>query len=166
MRCSGQGKGQGPHGVPPTQECLRMAASAHKAGPGCSQLGSRFLWETCEFGSVRIRPLHAYARLGSGSRRRTTLQQPGGTEKTDAPVQLRNRRDCAMRGLGYDARIERSVTSSQLTGPPPCFLTFVRRVHSETFEEGLDTPRFFASEWIICGQIDCVLLALSAGLGA
>ena len=31
----------------------------------------------------------------------------------------------------------------------PCFLTFVRRVHSQTFEGGLDAPRFLVSEWFI-----------------
>ena len=34
--------------------------------------------------------------------------------KTDAPVQLRNRGESAMRGLGYDAHIERGVASSMM----------------------------------------------------
>ena len=35
--------------------------------------------------------------------------------QTDVPVQLRNRCESAMRGLGYGSRIERSVTSFRLT---------------------------------------------------
>ena len=68
-----------------------------------------------------------------------------------------------MRGLGHDVRIERGVTSSRLTGLAPCFLTFVRRGHSETFEGGLGAPRFFTSEWVICIRIDRVMLARDAG---
>ena len=45
----------------------------------------------------------------------------------------------------------------------PHFLTFVRRVHSETFEGGLDAPHFFASEWVICIRIDRVISARDAG---
>ena len=88
------------------------------------------------------------------------------TDKTDVLVQRRNRCESAMRGLEYDAHIERSVirhTSSQLTGLP-CFLTFVRRVHSNTYEEGFDASRCFASEWGICVPIDRVMVALDAGV--
>ena len=40
---------------------------------------------------------------------------------------------------------------------PPCFLTFVRPVHSNTFGGGLGAPRFFASEWLTCIQLDRVM---------
>ena len=83
--------------------------------------------------------------------------------KTDVPVQLRNRCESAMRGLGCGAHIERSVASSRLTRFAPCFLTFVRRVHSQTFEGGIDAPRFLVSEWFIGIRIDRVMSARDAG---
>ena len=57
------------------------------------------------------------------SRSLTALQGPGQTGKTDAPVQLRNRCESAMRGIGYGSRIGRRVASRSSrrmrTGLPP-----------------------------------------------
>ena len=41
-------------------------------------------------------------------------------------------------------RAERCLFSSHIFAP--CFSTFVRRVHSQTFEGGIDAPHFLASE--------------------
>ena len=66
-------------------------------------------------------------------------------------------------------RIERGVVTSRLRVtylPPvhaPVCLTFVRRVHSETFEGGIGAPRFFASGWVVCIRIDRVMSARDAG---
>ena len=46
---------------------------------------------------------------------------------------------------------------------PPCFLTLVRQVHSQTFEEGISTPRFLASERIVCIRIDRITPVRDAG---
>ena len=45
----------------------------------------------------------------------------------------------------------------------PYFLTFVRRVNSQTFEGGIGTPRFLAREWIIGNRIDRVMSECNAG---
>ena len=58
-------------------------------------------------------------------------------------------------------RAERCIFSSRI--PPPCFLTVVRRVHSQAFEGGIGTPRFLASEWVVGSIIDCTMLARDAG---
>ena len=44
-----------------------------------------------------------------------------------------------------------------------CFLIFVRRVHSQTFEGGIDAPRFLTREWVIGSRIDRVMPARDAG---
>ena len=49
-------------------------------------------------------------------------------------------------------RVERCLFSSHIFAP--CFLTFVRRVHSQTFEGGIGAPRFLASEWVTGSLID------------
>ena len=63
---------------------------------------------------------------------------------TVIPVQLRNRRESAMRGIGYGrpvCRVGRRLFSTRIV--PSCFLTFVRRVHSQTsgHEGGTNAPR-------------------------
>ena len=45
----------------------------------------------------------------------------------------------------------------------PCSLAFVRRVHSQTFEGGIDAPRFLVSKWVIGTQFDRVMSARDAG---
>ena len=45
----------------------------------------------------------------------------------------------------------------------PCFLAFVRRVNSQTFEGGIDAPRFLVREWVIGNQFDRVMSARDAG---
>ena len=47
----------------------------------------------------------------------------------------------------------------------PCFLTFVRRdrVHSQTFEGGIDTPRFLVSEEVVGNRCDRVMSARGSG---
>ena len=63
------------------------------------------------------------------------------------------------------ARISRGVLplfdSHMHSFPRPCFriLTFVRRVHSHTFEGGIGAPHFLASEQVGCIRIDRVMLA-------
>ena len=44
---------------------------------------------------------------------------PVGDFKTDVPVQVRNRRESDVKGLGYGLRIERRVATSRLTYLPP-----------------------------------------------
>ena len=44
----------------------------------------------------------------------TAVQGPEGFDNAGALVQLRDRRESAMRGLGYGPRIERRVVSSRL----------------------------------------------------
>ena len=58
-------------------------------------------------------------------------------------------------------REERCLFSTHIVAP--CFLTFVRRVHSQTFEGGIDAPRFLVSEWVIGNQFDRVMSARDAG---
>ena len=50
----------------------------------------------------------------------------------------------------------------------PCFriLAFVPSVHSQTFEGGLDAPRFLASGQLMGIRVDRVMSACGAGLGA
>ena len=83
------------------------------------------------------------------------VQGPGEFDKTNVPVQLRNRCESAMRGLWYSSQIEGGVA--------PCFLIFVRRVHSQTFEGGLGAPRFLASGWFIGIRVDHVRSASHPG---
>ena len=58
-------------------------------------------------------------------------------------------------------RAERCLFSPHIFAP--CFSTFVRRVHSQTFEGGIDAPRFLASEWFRGIRIDRVMSARDAG---
>ena len=58
-------------------------------------------------------------------------------------------------------REERYLFSTHIV--TPYFLTFVRRVHSQTFEGGIDAPRFLVNEWVIGNRIDRVMLARDAG---
>ena len=62
-------------------------------------------------------------------------------------------------------REERYLFSTHIVAP--CFLTFVRRVHSQTFEGDIDAPRFLASEWVnvnvIGNQLDRVMSVRDAG---
>ena len=60
-----------------------------------------------------------------------------------------------------DYRQDRCLFSTHIVAP--CFLTFVRRVHSQTFEGGIDAPRFLVSEWVIGNQFDRVMSARDAG---
>ena len=93
----------------------------------------------------------------------------GGGIQTGAPVQLqkswRKRHEGPWVWPLYRAGMGRgvNVVSSRLAYPPPCFLTFVRRVHSRTFEAGIGAPRFLAGsgEWCIgtCIRIDRVMSA-------
>ena len=48
---------------------------------------------------------------------------------------------------------------------PPCFLTFVRRVHFQTFEGGIGAPRFLASERprVVGNRIDRAMSERDAG---
>ena len=56
---------------------------------------------------------------GSGWCPGTTPQVPGRTGKTNVAVQRRNRREIAMRALGYDAHIGRGAKFPGCTGVPP-----------------------------------------------
>ena len=91
-----------------------------------------------------------------------------GKRQTEVRVQLRNRCKSDMRGLGpwvwLAYREDRCNFSSHTF--PPCFLTFVRRVHSQVFEGGISTPRFFASGWVVYIRIDRIMSARDAGRGA
>ena len=60
-------------------------------------------------------------------------------------------------------RAERCLFSISSHIFAPCFSTFVRRVHSQTFEGGIDAPRFLASEWVIGSLLDRVMPARDAG---
>ena len=53
------------------------------------------------------------------SPRRTALQEPSPTAKTDAPAGLRNRDASAIRGLGCCARAGRGVVYDGMAYPPP-----------------------------------------------
>ena len=76
-------------------------------------------------------PARGVMAPGRDSLRHTS---PGRLTKTDVPVQLRNRRKRAMRGLGYGARMEGGAVDFRLTGLPPvasplcveCALTFLK----------------------------------------
>ena len=58
-------------------------------------------------------------------------------------------------------RAERCLFSSHTFDP--CFLTFVPRVRSQTFEGGIGAPRFLASEWVTGILIDRIMQARDAG---
>ena len=58
-------------------------------------------------------------------------------------------------------REERCLFSTHIVAP--CFLTCLRRVHSETFEGGIDAPRFLVSECCIGNQFDRVMSARDTG---
>ena len=93
-------------------------------------------------------------------------KHPVFSAKTDAPVQLRTRCESAMRGLRCGAHIGggRCLFSTQRFAP--CFLTFVRRVtrvHSQTFEGGIDSPRFLVSKLIVGSQFGGVMPVCGAG---
>ena len=62
-----------------------------------------------------------------------------------ATKSLRKRYEGPWVWLAY--REERYLFSSHMVAP--YFLTFVRRVHSQTFEGGIDAPRFLVSECAI-----------------
>ena len=76
-----------------------------------------------------------------------------------ATKSLRKRYEGPWVWLAY--REERYLLSTHIDSP--CFLTFVRRVHSQTFEGGIDAPRFLVSEWVIGNQFDRVMSARDAG---
>ena len=48
----------------------------------------------------------------------------------------------------------------------PCFLTFVHRVHSRTFQGGTGAPRFLAIGWYIGIRVDRVMSARDVDAGA
>ena len=62
-----------------------------------------------------------------------------------ATKSLRKRYEGPWCWLAY--REERCLFSTHIA--VPFFLTSVRRVHSQTFEGGIDAPRFLVSEWFI-----------------
>ena len=70
-----------------------------------------------------------------------------------------------MRGLGYGSRDRegRYLFSTHIAAPYFLTGTFVRRVHSQTFEGGIGTQRPLASEWIIDNRIDRVMSERAAG---
>ena len=93
-------------------------------------------------------PLH-YKPVGKKSNRRPRT----------ATKSLRKRYEGPWVWLAY--REERYLFSTHIVAP--YFLTFVRRVHSQTFKGGIDAPRFLVSEWVIGNQFDRVMSARDAG---
>ena len=102
----------------------------------------------------------------SGSRPRYAISlmrawADGQNRRPRAATKSLRKRDA---GLGNGAHYYRSECYLFSTHRfAPCFLTFVRRGHSETFEGGLGAPRFFASEWVICTRINRVMLERDTG---
>ena len=103
-------------------------------------------------------------------KKHSDIKVSGVFSKTDVPVQLY----IATYTKSLRARYEGpSVWRAHRAGrclfptqrPSPCFLTFVRRgrVQSQTFEGGIDAPRFLVSEWFIGIWIDRVMSARNAG---
>ena len=91
----------------------------------------------------RVTTYHCSTRPAAG---------PGDFDNTDAPAQLRYRRESAARALGNGSRIGRSATSFSTHIVAPCFLTF---------EGGIGTPRPLAGgcTWVIGVLIDRVMSA-------
>ena len=73
------------------------------------------------------------------------VQKKSNRRPRTATKSLRKRYEGPWVWLAY--REERYLFSTHIVAP--YFLTFVRRVHSQTFEGGLDAPRFLVSEWFI-----------------
>ena len=63
---------------------------------------------------VRTQSNHWKPPIPPGAIREHCITSSVGKNQTDVPVQLRNRCDSAMRGLGYGSRIKRSVISFRL----------------------------------------------------
>ena len=87
------------------------------------------------------------------------VQKKSNRRPRTATKSLRKRYEGPCVWLAY--REERYLFSTHIVAP--YFLTFVRRVHSQTFEGGIDAPRFLVSEWIIGNQFDRVMSARDAG---
>ena len=81
-----------------------------------------------------------------------------------ATKSLRKRYEGPWVWLASRYREERYLFSTHIVAP--CFLTFVRRVHSQTFEGDIGAPRFLASEWFIGNRIDRVMSERDAAAGA
>ena len=101
---------------------------------GCS-LKMGLFWRALKPGPPKPRclALH-YKPVGKKSNRR-----PRAATKS-----LRKRDEGPCVWLAY--REERYLFSTHIVAP--YFLTFVRRVHSQTFKGGIDAPRFLVSEWV------------------
>ena len=54
------------------------------------------------------------------------------------------------------ARVSRGALPISTHIVAPCFLTFLHRVRSKTFEGGFDAPRFLSSELFVGNRIDRV----------
>ena len=87
------------------------------------------------------------------------VQKKSNRRPRTATKSLRKRYEGPWVWLAY--REERYLFSTHIVAP--CFLTFVGRVHSRTFEGGIDAPRFLASEWMIGNRIDRVMSERDAG---
>ena len=87
------------------------------------------------------------------------IQKKSNRRPRTATKSLRKRYEGPCVWLAY--REERYLFSTHIFAP--YFLTFIRRVHSQTFKGGIDAPRFLVSECIIGNQFDRVMSARDAG---
>ena len=111
-------------------------------------------------------PWRAGGHCGKRPGPRGILIKPTSPRRAAAKsLRIRRRYEGPWVLLAY--RAERCIFSTHIGAP--CFLTFARRVHSQTFEGGIDTPRprtrarFLASEWVIGILIGRVMSARDAG---
>ena len=108
-----------------------------------------------------LRPMGMWARGSMRYKSLGRLAKPTSPHsyETDAPVQLRKRHEGPWVWLA-DREERRPFSTHRFA---PCFLTFVRRVHSHTFERGIGAPGPLTGGWFIGVRVDRVMPARDAG---